>query len=580
MLIFMRLMSDLWREMNMSSELLTLMRPELVAMNAYCSARSERSKDQNQTDEVWLDANENPWEGMPGKQYNRYPEPQPYSLTTLFSSLYAVDSEQLLITRGSDEGIDLLTRLFCCARQDQIMICPPTYGMYKVAATIQGVGVVEVPLVKTKDFSLDLNGVFEKWQPNIKLVFLCSPNNPTGNLLASSDVLTICRQLKGKAIVIVDEAYIEFSLADSLSKYLNDYPNLVILRTLSKAYGLAGVRCGTIIANPIIIQSLKKIIAPYPVSKAVVDVVSQQLDLGSVRKQVELINQEKEKLRVLLVKLPFVKKVWKSSANFLLFEVSDSQRVMEVCFKYGVVLRDRSREYDLKNCIRVTVGSPKENKLFMETLGYVAGDQQIDRGLCASELTISQRFAKMRRTTSETDIYVAVNLDQNKKIQVSTGIGFFDHMLEQMAKHGGFSLEVTVMRDDLFIDEHHTVEDTAIVLGGVIRKTLGDKLGINRYGFLLPMDEALAHIAIDLSGRGVLVFDGEFTREKVGEMPTEVILHFFRSFAESLGAAIHIKVTGENTHHMIESIFKGVGRALKQAIHKDGCELPSTKGVL
>jgi len=233
------------------------------------------------------------------------------------------------------------------------------------------------------------------------------------------------------------------------------------------------------------------------------------------------------------------------------------------------------------------------------TKSYVIGDRQTDIELAknmgipsilygdckdwldiANSLIATKRFAEVRRTTSETDIYVAVNLDQTNPIQIATGIGFFDHMLEQLAKHGGFSCVLKAIKGDLFIDEHHTVEDIAITLGEAIRKALGDKLGIGRYGFLLPMDEALAQIAIDLSGRSMLVFEGEFTREKIGEMPTENILHFFQSLAQSLGAAIHIKVQGENTHHMIESIFKGVGRALNQAICQKGYDLPSTKGVI
>jgi imidazoleglycerol-phosphate dehydratase / histidinol-phosphatase len=232
---------------------------------------------------------------------------------------------------------------------------------------------------------------------------------------------------------------------------------------------------------------------------------------------------------------------------------------------------------------------------------YVIGDRQTDMMLAknmgiqgilydgkkdwldiAEELITKERGAEIHRVTAETDIYVAVNLDQRSspKKSINTGLGFFDHMLEQLAKHGGFALTVKVNRGDLFIDEHHTVEDTALALGAALRQALGDKLGINRYGFLLPMDEALAEVAIDLSGRGVLVFDGEFTREKIGEMPSEVFLHFLRSFAESLGAAIHIKVQGKDTHHMIESVFKGIGRALKQAIYRQGYDLPSTKGVL
>lgn len=230
---------------------------------------------------------------------------------------------------------------------------------------------------------------------------------------------------------------------------------------------------------------------------------------------------------------------------------------------------------------------------------YVIGDRQTDLQLAekigisgilydgvmtdwptlALRLTQKHRSATVKRVTNETAIEVCVNLDAGDNIEVNTGIGFFDHMLAQLAKHAGISLHLAAA-GDYHIDEHHTVEDTALALGQALRQALGDKLGIERYGFLLPMDEALATIAIDLSGRPFSNFSGQFTREEVGTLPTELIPHFFRSFAETLGATINISVTGENTHHMIESVFKGVGRALKMAIKKNGNALPTTKGVL
>ncbi len=229
---------------------------------------------------------------------------------------------------------------------------------------------------------------------------------------------------------------------------------------------------------------------------------------------------------------------------------------------------------------------------------YVIGDRETDLQLAknlgiqgvlyqpgydwlelARELIAKPRRFTLERKTFETQIQVTVDLDQANFIQVKTGLGFFDHMLEQFAKHSGLGLSLTVI-GDLKIDEHHTVEDSALALGEVVRRALGDKLGINRYGFTLPMDEALATIALDLSGRSYFCFEGKFERERVGELPTELIPHFFRSFAESLGAALHIKVSGENAHHMIESLFKVLGRALRQAIDKQGYDLPTTKGVL
>ena len=192
---------------------------------------------------------------------------------------------------------------------------------------------------------------------------------------------------------------------------------------------------------------------------------------------------------------------------------------------------------------------------------------------------LTERKAVHERKTKETDIRVAVNLDTTAPVKIVTGIGFFDHMLEQLAKHGGFSLDLNC-RGDLEIDEHHTVEDCALALGEALRVALGAKLGIARYGFVLPMDEAQVRVAIDLSGRAYGVFEGKFAREAVGGLPTELVSHFFRSLAESLKAAVHVTITGENTHHMIEACFKGTGRALRQAFRREGEDLPSTKGLL
>jgi imidazoleglycerol-phosphate dehydratase/histidinol-phosphatase len=189
------------------------------------------------------------------------------------------------------------------------------------------------------------------------------------------------------------------------------------------------------------------------------------------------------------------------------------------------------------------------------------------------------RRAHVERRTKETDIRIDVDLDAEGPIRIDSGQGFFNHMLEQLAKHGGFSLQLAC-KGDLDIDEHHTVEDCALALGSALRQALGDKRGIARYGFLLPMDEARVQVALDLSGRPYAVFEGKFGRSEVGGLSTEMIPHFFRSLAETLGAALHVSVSGDNTHHMVEACFKGVGRALRQAIRHEGSELPSTKGVL
>jgi imidazoleglycerol-phosphate dehydratase/histidinol-phosphatase len=237
---------------------------------------------------------------------------------------------------------------------------------------------------------------------------------------------------------------------------------------------------------------------------------------------------------------------------------------------------------DLDRCAGRVIGDRDSDMELAERMG-IAGIHYGRGGMgwdeIAHALSARPRFAKVRRVTRETDIIVKLDLDASGDIEISTGIGFFDHMLEQLAKHGGFNLMLTC-RGDLAIDEHHTVEDTALALGQALREALGNKRGLARYGFLLPMDEALAQVAVDLGGRAYCVFNASFQRERVGELPTELVPHFFQSLAQAAGATVHIQVGGDNAHHMIEAAFKATGRALRQALVREGEELPSTKGIL
>jgi histidinol-phosphate aminotransferase len=345
----------------------SLIRPEIINMKAYSSARKEQN-----VGEVWLNANENPWSR--GKNYNRYPAPQPQLLQNLLSEMYAVAVDNMLITRGSDEAIDILLRTFCRAGQDAIMTTPPTYGMYEIAAAIQGAEIVKIPLRKEHEFSIDTNEILRQWHPNVKLIFLCSPNNPTGNLLATADVLKLCETLKDKTMIVVDEAYLEFAEASSLVKYLSQHNNLVILRTLSKAYGMAGIRCGVALATAELITIFKKVIAPYPIATIVTEIIAAELDPEARKKsqqQIQIIIEQRHLLEKFLQQCAWVKKVWPSQANFILIEVNDAEHIMQFCQKQGIVIRNRSNEYNLSNSVRITVGSPAENQRLMEVLQHV-----------------------------------------------------------------------------------------------------------------------------------------------------------------------------------------------------------------
>jgi imidazoleglycerol-phosphate dehydratase/histidinol-phosphatase len=231
----------------------------------------------------------------------------------------------------------------------------------------------------------------------------------------------------------------------------------------------------------------------------------------------------------------------------------------------------------------IVVGDRETDLAFAANLGIkgfrIDPEDSLDWNRIAHEVLDAPRTASVRRKTKETDITLSLDLDASGPIEISTGIGFYDHMLDQIAKHAGFALQVEC-DGDLDVDEHHTVEDVALALGQALKEALGDKRGIGRFGFVIPMDETQAQVAIDLGGRPYLAFDGDFPRTEVGGLPTELVPHFFRSLSDTLGASIQISVIGENTHHMVEACFKGTGRALRDAIARRGSELPSTKGML
>jgi len=541
----------------------TIARRSVINMSVY-SARG------GATDALHLDANENPYAPPPvvgADGYNRYPAQQPKKLVNRLADLYGVKPEQLMVGRGADEGIECLLRAFCEAGQDSILTCPPTFGYYKTCADIQGADVVEVPL--SAAYEWDIAAIKKAGKPaGVKMVFLCSPNNPTGNSLARDVVLDICGALP-ETLIVVDEAYIEFSEQESLTDQLGDIQNLVILRTLSKAYALAGVRGGALLAHPDVIDLLLKVLPPYPIARPVETAILNALAPSAMAVHAQRLAEalsERERLAEGLAKSEFVTTVYPSDANFVLLDVNGADALFSRLRQFNVKIRDYR---STTGRVRVSVGSPDENTIALQAFGVMERADQTDR------------IGEMFRKTNETDISVRVNLDDATQTKIETGIGFYDHMLEQIAKHGGMGLTLSC-EGDLHIDAHHTVEDTALAFGSALKQALGDKAGIGRYGYVIPMDETQAQVAIDLSGRPAAVFKGEFPTDHVGNFPVEMCPHFFESLAQTLGAAIHIDVKGDNSHHMIEACFKGVGRALRPALGIVGNsnEIPSTKGTL
>jgi len=345
-----------------------LIREDLRKFNPYSSARDEAKQGK-----IWLNANESPFvrQTKEGVSINRYPEKQPSYLLKKISKYFGVDQDQIMISRGSDEGIDLLTRLFCRAEKDKIMICPPTFGMYSVCAQLQGADIISVPLKKEDNFNLDLDVMMASWTPEVKIIFLCSPNNPTGNVIKENDVLFLCETLSKKAIIVVDEAYIEFSSTESLSQYINKFSNLVILRTFSKAYGLAGSRSGLLFAQAELIRWLKSIMAPYPLPIQTVKMLEDVLNdnaIADIKKQITVIKNEREKLIKELGKIKIIEKIWPTETNYVLTKTRDSKRIMDICNENGIVLRNMNDKPGLNNCIRISIGLPEENNMLIDLL--------------------------------------------------------------------------------------------------------------------------------------------------------------------------------------------------------------------
>ena len=332
-------------------------RPSVLQLTPYSSARDEFAGTPDSW--VFLDANENPFP----TEYNRYPDPHQKHLKTIIAQQKGVSTDQLVLGNGSDEVLDLLYRAFCVPGVDQVITMPPTYGMYQVLAQINDISCIEVPL--NEDFSMNATRVVAAITPQTKMVFVCSPNNPTGQLIEPKAVEFLLNSFEG--IVVVDEAYIDFAQSPSWIQALNRYENLVICQTLSKAYGLASIRLGMLFAHPEIISLLKKIKPPYNINGLSQSVAEQRLLLtDQVTQEVELICAERDQLKVELSHISWVKEVFHSDANFLLVRVDDAGMRYRQLQEYGAVVRNRSGQMHCAETLRITVGTPQENKLLME----------------------------------------------------------------------------------------------------------------------------------------------------------------------------------------------------------------------
>ena len=335
-----------------------LIRKNIKAMKPYSSARDE-FKDLK-ADMVFLDANENPFETT----LNRYPDPQQTALKELISKQKELPINQVLLGNGSDEVLDLIVRAFCEPNQDSILTLPPTYGMYGVLAQLNSIENIEVSL--SKDFNINVDQVLKQVKLSTKLLFICSPNNPSGNIM---DVNAVTRLLKAfDGLVVIDEAYIDFTTIESWTQRLNTFPNLMVTQTLSKAYGLAGIRLGTCYASKEIIAVLNKIKPPYNINSLTQQAAIEALQNNEVSDQVSSILREREKLANALASCFFVKKIYPSDANFILIKVDDANKRYDELLRHGIVIRNRTMQLGCENCLRISLGTPAENKQLLTLL--------------------------------------------------------------------------------------------------------------------------------------------------------------------------------------------------------------------
>lgn len=345
----------------MSFDINNLVRENIKRLKPYSSARDEFKGEAR----IFLDANENSLGSPLTRWYNRYPDPLQENLKEKIGSIKGVEKEHIFIGNGSDECIDILYRAFCEPGLDNVIICPPTYGMYEVSAGINNVEVRKVNL--TPDFQLDLEGIESAIDDHTKMIFLCSPNNPTGNSLDPGDISILLNNYFG--LVVVDEAYINFSRQRSLIPDLVDYPQLVILQTLSKAWGLAALRLGLAFAGEGVIQVMNKIKPPYNINQASQELGLQALEeIGQVNDMIREIVQQRDLLATALETLPQVLHIFPSDANFLLVKVTRPEEIYQYLLEKGIVVRDRSKVTLCEGCLRITVGTEKENQELIREL--------------------------------------------------------------------------------------------------------------------------------------------------------------------------------------------------------------------
>ncbi len=463
------------------------------------------------------------------------------------ADFYGVEAHQLMVTRGASHGLEILMRRLRVHGHEFILAAADHYledlcGVYNLTIRKPAIGG---PVAKGAGFYLVHN-----------------PSQHDGKAWDLVAARTLAVEIF-PTLLVLDESYFDAASADSMAELATSEPNVVVLKSLSYLFGMAGARVGALIANTKTLQGLLKYCEPHPVPTPSVRAAEAALSPSrslSVQSRIDLIRSEQARLLEALAR----------SKQLESFDLNDGPFML---LRPVNLLKTQTA---LKKMALSTQNTP--NGLLI-ALGDAATNNRILKALDVPAETKAPRTGEVLRDTKETRISALVNLDTPKPIRVETGIGFFDHMLDQVATHGGFSLQLAC-EGDLHIDGHHTVEDCMLAFGQALKNALGDRVGMARFGFVLPMDETEAKVSIDLGGRPFCVFKGTFESTHIGDYQTEMTSHAFRSLSETLGASIHVEVEGGNDHHKTEACYKALGRALRQATRIEGDALPSTKGML
>lgn len=464
-----------------------------------------------------------------GDGLDHYPA-QPRALAARMADIYGVAADSVLPVRGLTHGLELVFRLAAC---EGLRIEAPGAEPYRALAALYA-----PPAAGAATGAVILRA------------------------LGSPEAVAEMAERVAPALLVIDEGMAEFADATSAATAIRDHANLIVLRSLSLAYGLAGARVGAALGQPETLSRLAGVLEPYALPEVCIRLALQALDPSRMMEttaRIALVRSERDRLVKALARDMAIEPGF---GPVIMARPADPDAVLTAFARFGLAA-ERAGDR-----LRLPVSAKAEvNDRLLAALGLGAASGR------------AHRTGEAVRDTKETRIVCAVGLDATGPVSIATGVGFFDHMLEQVAAHGGFSLRLAC-EGDLHTDPHHTIEDSAIALGQALKQALGERRGIARYGFVLPMDEANASVSIDLSGRPYPVFEGTFATPFIGDYRTDLTAHVFRSLAEHLGAAIHVSVTGDDDHHKTEAVYKAFGRALRQAIRIEGDAVPSTKGVL